>query len=432
VWALDAVWLPRAEARAYGFPATALDAALDLPQRAGELPLFVHPRSRRLYRREIARHGLEGTPLRVTPTASYRSVLASSPSGRAAVIKLSLGAVMGRIHRRLREDQVARALLVSHVLGTVPAEKRAAQRVDWFAEVAGVVSAERRHGWLLRTLPTALDGARGGLVPAFSLFSRRDGAEPLLAEMIRRADERPEAFVARRVLAPYVNALAFLLFEEGVEHEGHAQNVLFEVDGEGGLAGRVVVRDLGDASLNLALRAARAKPLPRLRAGALPSRSRFPYVSNAADYRVNFGRPVIQRAADTIERYGLGSFVWVLNRALESCLPGYSSRAVEHADLDLWRRATIGYLGVEPLHRPRRRGRLTGIASDEAIAYYLEHVDWDARGARAAALPRAGAEPMRIVRRARRRGGRGYRRVETDWGELYLDGATPAFFRPAF
>jgi hypothetical protein len=59
-------------------------------------------------------------------------------------------------------------------------------------------------------------------------------------------------------------------------------------------------------------------------------------------------------------------------------------------------------------------------------------VDWDARGARTAALPASGVEPMRVGRRARRRPGRRYRVVDTEWGELYLDGATPAFFRPAF
>ncbi len=433
VWPLDVVWMPRAQTRAYGFPETQLTATLGVRPPRGKLPMFVHPQSRRLYRDAVAAHGLARSALAVTPTSSFRSLLAWSADGRAAVLKVSLGATIGRVHRRLREDQIARAVLVNQVLDAIPEADHRAVGLSWFSEIAGVVDARRGNGWLLRMLPPALrESHAGALLPAFSLISRRGEREPLLVELVRRAPERPELFVTKRLLVPYVNALAFLLLGEGIEFEGHMQNVLYEVGVDGDLTGHVVLRDLSDASINVALRVARGKPLPRPRHGFFPPRAPFSYVSNAADFRVNARRPVVRRASDTVDRYGLGSFVWAVNHSLARFFPGYSARAVEHAYLHLWQRAVVGYLGVMPLHRPRQRGRLTGIAIDEAVAHYLEHTDWASLGARAASLPASGAEPLLITARALRRVGRGYRRIAGTWGDLFIDGTRPAFLRPAF
>jgi hypothetical protein len=124
--------------------------------------------------------------------------------------------------------------------------------------------------------------------------------------------------------------------------------------------------------------------------------------------------------------------VWSINRSLQRFLPAYSSRAVNAAYLALWQRACVGYLGVQPLLRQRGGAAPTGLAIDEAVTHHLERAAWaDASPARGQTLPR-GVEALRIGRRARRRSGRVYRRVESGWGDLYLDGALPAFFRPGF
>ena len=243
--------------------------------------------------------------------------------------------------------------------------------------------------------------------------------------------EDAELFVARELLVPYVNALAFLLLGEGITFEGHLQNVLLEVDAEGSLTGRLLLRDLADVTVNVPLRMARGLPLPRPKAGFFPARSALRFASNAADFAVKKGPPAVLRGSDTVDQYGLASFVWAVNHSLARYFPGYSPGAVDHAYLHLWQRATVAYLGVLPLHRPRRCGRLTGIAIDEAIAYFLERTDWAALGGRAASLP-AAAEHLRITERARRRRGRGYQRVEGAWGDLFLDASRPRFFRAAF
>jgi hypothetical protein len=71
------------------------------------------------------------------------------------------------------------------------------------------------------------------------------------------------------------------------------------------------------------------------------------------------------------------------------------------------------------------------MATDEAIADYLRQIDWRASGAVAACLPDA-AEPLIGEGRLRRRSGRVYGRIETEWGELFISEGRPAFFRPAF
>jgi hypothetical protein len=72
------------------------------------------------------------------------------------------------------------------------------------------------------------------------------------------------------------------------------------------------------------------------------------------------------------------------------------------------------------------------IAVDEAIALFFCETDWQKLGSRPRArLPEA-AEALVTARRVRRRSWPVYRRVESAWRDLYLDGNTPAFLRPAF
>jgi hypothetical protein len=250
---------------------------------------------------------------------------------------------------------------------------------------------------------------------------------PLLVSLIRRSKQNPETFVIDRLIQPYVNALAYLLFEQGLQHEGHTQNVLFEVDEKERLTGRLVLRDFSDASVNIAFRIAKGKPLPTFPRWFLPQRPPFPFTRMAADYATNFRRPRIFRGFDTVERYGLWGFVWPINTSVARFFKGYNSSKVERHYLELWQQAAIDFLGIKPLFRKEPKG----LATDETIACFLRQVDWRGLGAKPGTLCDT-AEPLLVEGRMRRRPGRLYQRLACAWGDLFISDGLPGFFRPAF
>jgi len=431
VWPQEVVWLPSPAVRAYGPLQDQLRAAFGMEFSADRTPMFLHPQAPAPLRRLADANGRQTLgDVAATPTASYRSVVAWHRGGDTdpVVLKLSVGANIGRKRRGLTELYIAQGIVLSAVLATIPQADRARLRLDWFSEPCAAVDAKSRHGWLLRRLPRFMTHAgTTTLLPVFSLISQADVREPLLVRLIRRSARRPEDVVVDRLLRPYVNAEAYLLFEQGVQHEGHAQNVLVEIDANERLTGRFVLRDLSDTSVNIAFRVAKEKTLPRFLPGLLPRDAPFSLAGNAGDHHTNFRRPRILRGFDTVERYGLWGFVWPINRSLSRFFAGYDAARVERRYLELWQQAAIDYLRVRPLFRARPRG----LATDEAIAYFLRHVDWRGLGARAASLPNT-AESLLGEGRMRRRTGRVYDRIESAWGDLFIADGLPAFFRPAF
>ena len=127
------------------------------------------------------------------------------------------------------------------------------------------------------------------------------------------------------------------------------------------------------------------------------------------------------------KRTGLRNFVWVVNTSLARFLPAYDSAAVERRYLELWQQAAIDNLGVRPLFRRKP----AGLATDEAVAYFLRHVDWRGLGAVKAGVPKT-AEPLILRGRMRRQRGKVYERVTCGWGDLFMFEGLPAFFRPVY
>ncbi len=385
VWAQELAWLPNRIVRRYGLVDEALQAWGLRPGRDCT-PLFLHPQTTAPHRRLAERYGSETVARScVTPTASYRTVLAWNRLGEMppVLMKLSIGAIIATTRRSLRENQVARAVLISSLFETIPASVRNRLGFDWFAEPCGMVETESRHGWLLRRWPHFFFKARAGsLIPTFSLISRSGDDPPLLIRMARRSRKSPEKFLLDTIVAPFIKVMAYLLFEEGLQYEGHAQNVLWEIDRAENLTGRMILRDLADSSVNLAFRVAREKVIPKFPNGFVASGARFPVAGNAADYRTNAGRWRILRGFDTVERYGLLNFLWVLNQTMARFMSGYDSKFVERRYLEIWQQAAIDSMRIRPLFRKKPRG----IATDEAIAYFLSQVDWVGLGARRARL----------------------------------------------
>lgn len=424
------VWLPRELARIYGPLLAELRDALGLHLPRGEVPLLLHPQTPAAHRRLATAHGHDVLPgVWATPTSSYRSVLAWRGGREPVVLKLSIGAVIGRIRRVLREDQIARSVVMTAVFETIPPSHRAELGLDWFADVGGLVETHGGHGWLLRKLPrTVTDSDDRWLLPMFSAISPQGDGPPPLVDLIRRSGRPATEYVLETLIRPYVAALSYLLFVQGIQVEGHSQNLLLEMDERDDPTGRLVLRDFSDATVSIPLRVARRKPLPLL-GSSLPAHGvPFPLAPVAADYKSNFSRKTLYRGADTVERYGLSGMVWPLNTSLTRYLKGYDGRRVERTYLELWQEASVRFLGVEPLHREDSQG----IATDEALAYYLRHQDWESHGATNGHSLPEGVEPFLIERRARRRSGPVYQRLECEWGDMFLVDGLPAFFRPGF
>jgi hypothetical protein len=423
------VWLPRWAARSFGPLEREMRGAFGLPSPNGRVPFFIHPQPPAAHRRLIRRYGVRSFPgVGATTTSSYRTVLAWRDDRPPRLLKLSMGARVGTALRSITEYYLVTGIMVSMLLDTIPPADRRRLALDWFAEPAGVVDTASGTGWILRRFPRMMTEPRGGdLIPLFSLLSPLGIAPPLLVRLITESGLSPERFVLDCLIAPYVRALAHLLFVEGIQLQGHAQNVLVELKG-GALTGRTVVRDLTDSSVSVAMRLARRKPLPVFAPGESPARMPFPIIRSVIDYSGLSGRRVPVAARDTVEQYGLRALVWSINTSLARYFRGYRAARVELGYLELWQEAARELLGVEP-----EISRLPwGLATDEALAWYLEHADWKRAGAVSGAQLSRDAEPLPSFERLGRKRGRVYGRVDCAWGELYLDGDRPVFFRPAF
>jgi hypothetical protein len=367
--------------------------------------------------------------VRSTATSSFRTLLASRGDRPPGLVKLSLGARVGGLPRALSESFLVTGIVVSRVLATIPEATRQVLRFEWFPESAGVVDRASGTGWILRQFPPLMSRPRAGpLLPVFSLIAPRGDQPPLLVDWIRRSGQAPETFVVEAVLRPYVTLLAHLLLEEGIQVQAHVQNVLVELNSAGEGIRRLVLRDLADTSVNVALRLAKRKPLPALDAGLLPGTTPFPVVRSVMDHAGSREGRRPAAASDTVEKYGLNAFVWAINTSLARYFRGYAAGAIQRCYLELWRDAAMALLRVEPIISRRP----LGLATDEAIEYYLAHADWARAGVTPGVSLPKDAEPLPASQRFGRRAGPVYDRVESPWGELYLDRGRPVCHRPAF
>jgi hypothetical protein len=342
------------------------------------------------------------------------------------VLKLSLGAVVGGTRRAVDEKQVSCAVLMTRMLDAISEGTRKRIGVDWFGEPAAMVDAGSGEGWLLRELPRVLTDDDGGeLIPVFSLIARSGDRDPRLVDVIRSEGGRPEDVVVQLMLEPYVRVLSHLLLVEGMQVEGHSQNVLFEWGADDRPTGRVVLRDLGDMSVSIPLRLARRRPLPEL-GDDLASPVRFALGSVASDHKGLDGRTRMVRAHDTIIGYGLQAFVWAINQSVGRFFPRYDAKRVERRYLDLWRDAMMRRMPV----RISIGERPLAVATDEVFEHTLRRIDWPSLGSVGGVALPADAEPLLLGGRARRRSHPVYDRLDCEWGELYLDAGLPVFFRP--
>jgi len=119
--------------------------------------------------------------------------------------------------------------------------------------------------------------------------------------------------------------------------------------------------------------------------------------------------------------------VWAINKTMERFHKRYDGNLVEQRYLEMWQQAAVDSLAARPLFRKEPKG----LATDEAVAYFLSQTDWGALGAKRASLP-ASAEALMIEGRMRKRRDAIYYKLECPWGDLLFAMDDPVFFRPAF
>lgn len=214
--------------------------------------LFVHPIMESRYADEAKIYGLKHGEFAATLSSSMRSWIIWNRKNPQQYIgeKTSVAVEVGSLDRKNDLDKLARAQAITQVTREIPAAARARIGFDLLVEPVTQSTASikggKTYGNITRVLPSmSHPNGRARYVPGFSLTSSGPNGElPLLAKMIASSDLPAEEYIAKKVIEPLVRSYAHLTFAHGIIGEPHQQNVLFELDPNGELTGRVLFRDL--------------------------------------------------------------------------------------------------------------------------------------------------------------------------------------------
>jgi hypothetical protein len=321
----------------------------------GKRVLFVHPGNLRiqaeLQRAGIARHT---SPILCTPTSSFRSLLCWHPSRpeAAAVLKLALHVRISGVSRHVGEREAVGSVYESILLRTVPPAHKQQIGFEVFDDVASSYCAGLNLGQILRSLPPGI-GSGARLVPAFSLGSMCDGR--LFLRGLVRTPRAAQALV-HEMIAAHVKVASYLMFHEGISHEFHPQNVLFEVNG--GHVQRVVLRDFYRSPVRPVLRAHRGRPMPEWPDGEQSALKPLYYL---------YVRLARRAPTSYVRVFGIRGLIWEWARALRLFGAGDRLRPLQQTYLRYWQEACAVWIGVWPKRLPSG----PSLALNEAIDLYL-------------------------------------------------------------
>jgi hypothetical protein len=158
------------------------------------------------------------------------------------------------------------------------------------------------------------------------------------------------------LIASYVRTTSYLLFHEGIAHEFHPQNVLFEVQGDRVL--RVVLRDFYRAAVSPELRQRRGRELPAWEDGR---QSRYP------PSRYLFFRMARRAPTAYLRVFGIRGVVWEWARALRLLGVKQHRHHLQRVYLRYWQEACAVWLGVWP----KRIRTGPSLALNDAITLFL-------------------------------------------------------------
>ncbi|KPJ79095.1 MAG: hypothetical protein AMJ54_00030 [Deltaproteobacteria bacterium SG8_13] len=209
-----------------------------------------------------------GTPcggIAVAPSSSTRTLYVDDDNPPHAV-KVHFPFRISRYHRRMRQEVVEQAVVVSREL-----ERAVGCLDDRFAfcrEVIGLVHKDlqpetprgENWGYLVRDMqPFPVAAAERNLVPGFSLYGTdffEPATTPLLFELMGNKD--PREFVLNEIMIPIIRHWVGCFQHFGYLLEPHGQNVLLEVNKDLDIT-RIVHRDL---SIGIDMRRRRERNLP--------------------------------------------------------------------------------------------------------------------------------------------------------------------------
>jgi len=191
-----------------------------------------------------------GPKIRVSPTASTRSVIAVHPDFPDLCIKMHLDKRISRFSRTLGPITTRHCVEASRLLTDYLNERKPIAGVGFgiLREEAGCVLdklpvGQKSWGFLLREMkPYPYATQKRYLVPLFSLYSHDkydDRLDPLLVSLIRanvkEIEDRESVlqYALDNVFYPMIDNWIDVVENTGVLMELHGQNTLVEIDEEG-------------------------------------------------------------------------------------------------------------------------------------------------------------------------------------------------------
>ncbi len=274
---LRSIWVPASVANSYHVPHPPQGASTSTHYRAvmtrrhagrDYVRFLVHPQSEQLYHDLLAAQtptsrqlGLfDGDPLEGTPTSSIRTLLVrrpSQPDQPLFFVKLSLDATISGLNRTITGNEVVSSIgQYAYWQALEPLLKSPLMAIP---EVLSFIPAQSdQGGQIIRLIPPDVQAGRTTLIPLFSLHHRENAHGEMLVQQLARAHSiRPEQFVVRYIIKPFIQAWTRWVLLANLTFEGHAQNLLLEAqpnlsDFGGALraTGRLFIRDLDSLSIN--------------------------------------------------------------------------------------------------------------------------------------------------------------------------------------
>lgn len=207
--------------------------------------------------------GAAGDPISASPSSSTRTLFVG---GGNHALKVHFPFRISRYGRRMRDEVVEQAVAVSAILEAWPRARSG--DFAFLREVLGITHRDlepasargENWGYLVRDMsPFPALPVPGSLVPGFALYGQDrfdPHLPPLVFDLVGDADSRD--WLLENLFLPVVRDWVACYRELGLILEPHGQNLLLEVDGEGGVR-RVVHRDL---SVGIDMRRRRDLGLP--------------------------------------------------------------------------------------------------------------------------------------------------------------------------